>query len=158
MGMLARRFVGLLAAAVLLGAGGGPAAAAPAPPPLLQGWIVAEQAPGRCLTGGVIGTVLHTNTCRPGSRAQTFFQSSDGRFTNNGNCVRPDSAARWAIVRVAPCTYADDQDWWFSGTLRAGRYGRCVTEVLLDRTGKGSVRLLDCAGGTNQRWLVRSPG
>jgi hypothetical protein len=153
--MATRRTLALFVAAALLAAPG-TAVAAPAPPPLLQGWIVTEQAPGRCLTGGVIGTVVHTTACRPGRPAQSFYQTSEGHFTNNGNCVEPDKRTRGGIVRVTACTYTNDQDWWFSTTLRAGRFGRCLTEVSVDKAGRGTVRLRDCADTVNQRWRIRA--
>ncbi|MEU4423251.1 RICIN domain-containing protein [Actinoplanes sp. NPDC024001] len=154
--MATRRALVLLVAAAHLGAPT-PAAAAPAPPPLLQGWLVTGEAPGRCLTGGVVGVVLHTAACRPESPAQGFYQTSDGHFTNNGNCVRPDSLARGAIVRVVACNYQDDQAWWFTTTLRAGRFGRCLTEVAVSSAGQGTVRLRDCTGAATQRWRTHTP-
>ena len=132
-----------------------PAAAAPAPPPLLQGRIVTEQDPDRCLTGGPIGTTLATAPCVPGNKAQSFYQTSAGHFTNDGNCVQPDSPAAGAKVRVAACTYRDNQVWWFDTTLRAGPTGRCLTEVSVDRSGQGVVRLRDCSDKANRRWRAR---
>ena len=120
-----------------------PATAAPAPPPLLQGRIVTQQNPARCLTGGPLGTVLHTAPCVSGNPAQNFYQTSAGHFTNDGRCVQPDGTK----ARVATCTFRDDQDWWFGTTLRAGEHGRCLTEV-----GKGTVRLRDCSDKPNRKW------
>jgi hypothetical protein len=151
--MLAGPALSALVTATLLGTAV-PATAVPAPPPLIQGRLVTGQAPGRCLTGGVVGTVLHTTACRAGRAAQSFYQTSEGHFTNNGNCVEP----RQALVRVAICTYTASQDWWYTGTLRAGRYGRCLTEVAVDQTGQGTVRLRGCADEITQKWRTQNPG
>lgn len=97
----------------------------------------------------MVGTVLHTTPCKVGRAAQSFYQTSDGHFTNNGNCVEP----RGALIRVATCMFTASQGWWYTGTLRAGgRYGRCLTEVAVDQTGQGTVRLRECADRPTQKW------
>ncbi|MEU8243885.1 RICIN domain-containing protein [Actinoplanes missouriensis] len=151
--MLTRAVLVPFLAAALLGGSATAAVAVPAPPPLLQGWLVTERNPARCLTGGPIGTVLFTSPCKAGDQAQDFFQTSEGRFTANGNCVQPAGSR----LRVAACTFTDDQDWWFTGTLRAGRNGRCVTEVAIDRAGVGTVRLRECSEKPNRKWRNHTP-
>ncbi|MBB2940303.1 hypothetical protein FB565_000007 [Actinoplanes lutulentus] len=155
--MLTRRLIVPLVAAAFLGGTAGPAAAVPGPPPLLQGWIVTERNPARCLTGGPVGTVLTTAACKSGNDAQEFYQTSEGHFTNDGNCVQPESDESGARVRVAACTYTADQEWWFTGTLRAGENGRCATEIAIDRTGVGTVRLRNCSEKANRKWRNHTP-
>ncbi|WP_229068206.1 RICIN domain-containing protein [Actinoplanes sp. DH11] len=145
-----------LVAAALLGPAGA-ALAVPGPPPLIQGWIVTERNPSRCLTGGPVGTIVHTGACKAGNKAQSFYQTSEGHFTNDGNCMEPDGEQSGARIRVAACTFTDEQDWWFTGTLRAGENGRCVTEVRIQRSGVGVVRLRDCSDKANRKWRGHTP-
>ncbi|MEU4690342.1 RICIN domain-containing protein [Actinoplanes sp. NPDC023714] len=151
--MLTRGVLVPFLTAAMLGGGETSAAAVPGPPPLLQGWLVTERNPGRCLTGGPVGTVLTTAPCRQGNDAQDFYQTSEGHFTNDGNCVEPHDSA----LRVAKCTYRGDQEWWFTGTLRAGQNGRCVTETAIDRAGVGTVRLRTCSDKANRKWRNHTP-
>lgn len=142
-----------LLTATMLGGSATAAVAVPGPPPLLQGWIVTERNPSRCLTGGPIGTVVHTSPCKAGNEAQQFYQTSEGHFTNNGNCMEPDGSK----IRIAACTFRDEQSWWFTGTLRVGERGRCVTEVSIDRSGIGTVRLRACNDNPNRKWRNHTP-
>lgn len=144
----------LVAAAPFLAA---PAAvAAPAPPPLHQGWIVSEQSSNRCLTGGPAGTVLHTTACDRANKAQDFYQTSEGHFTQGENCVQPNSAGTRAVV--TRCTYQANQNWWYATTLQPGdQRGRCLTEVAIDTAGIGKVRLRACTGAATQRWRSVNP-
>ena len=151
--MLTRGVLVPFVTAAILGGGESAAAAVPGPPPLLQGWLVTERNPSRCLTGGPVGTVVTTAPCRQGNEAQAFYQTSEGRFTNDGNCVEPDDSS----LRVTKCTYQDDQEWWFTGTLRAGEDGRCVTETTIDRSGVGTVRLRTCNEKANRKWRNHTP-
>jgi hypothetical protein len=141
----------LVTAALLLAVPAVPAVAVPAPPPLHQGWIVTEQSPHRCLTGGVAGTVLHTAACDRADRDQDFYQTSEGHFTQGENCVQPNSTGSLAVV--ARCTFQANQNWWYTTTLQAGdRRGRCLTALSVDAAGVGKVRLRACNGAVTQRW------
>jgi hypothetical protein len=146
----------LVAAAVPLVASAVPAVAAPAPPPLHQGWIVTEQTPYRCLTGGPTGTVLHTAACDRADQDQDFYQTSEGHFTQGENCVQPNATGSRAVV--ARCTYKANQNWWYSTTLQAGdQRGNCLTELSVDASGVGKVRLRACTGAVTQRWRSVNP-
>lgn len=146
----------LLFAALLLGAPPAPAAAVPGPPPLHQGWIVTQANPARCLTGGPPGTVLHTTVCDRGNKAQDFYQTSEGHFTQGENCVQPNTIG--SKVLVAACSYQPEQGWWFATTLQAGgQKGRCVTELSVDASGLGKVRLRDCTAAAGQQWRSVNP-
>jgi hypothetical protein len=141
----------LLVAALLLGLSVVPATAVPGPPPLLQGWIVTRGTSYRCLTGGPIGTILYTSACVRGNKAQLFYQTSEGHLTQGGNCLQPHSAGAKVLVRA--CTYRSNQNWWFSTTFQAGsRSGPCLTELSVDRSNAGKVRLRDCTGAATQTW------
>jgi hypothetical protein len=141
----------LLVAALLLGLAAVPAAAVPGPPPLLQGWIVTRGTPYRCLTGGPVATILYTSACVRGNKAQLFYQTSEGHLTQGDHCLQPHSAG--AKVLVKACTYRSNQNWWFSTTLQAGsRNGPCLTELSVDRSNVGKVRLRACTGGATQTW------
>ncbi|GIF40021.1 RICIN domain-containing protein [Actinoplanes xinjiangensis] len=146
----------LVTAALPLAVPAVPVAAVPAPPPLHQGWIVTEQTPYRCLTGGPTGTVLHTADCDRANQGQDFYQTSEGHFTQGDNCVQPNAAGTRAVV--ARCTYRANQSWWYATTLRAGgRQGRCLTELSVDPAGVGKVRLRPCTGAAGQRWRSVNP-
>ncbi|SDT79835.1 RICIN domain-containing protein [Actinoplanes derwentensis] len=135
-----------------------PAAAVPAPPPLHQGWIVTQQTPYRCLTGGAAGTSLFTSVCDRANKAQDFYQTSDGHFTQGENCVEPKTTAKGVKVKVVPCTYQADQKWWFTTALQAGdQWGPCLTETPLDSAGHGRIRLQDCTGAVDQQWRSLNP-
>jgi hypothetical protein len=153
----------LVAAALLLAVPAVPAGAAPTPPPLHQGWIVTEQTPYRCLTGGPVGTVLHTADCDRAdqyqdraNQYQDFYQTSEGHFTQGENCVQPNAAGTRAVV--ARCTYRANQNWWYTTTLQAGdQRGNCLTELSVDASGVGKVRLRACTGTAAQRWRSVNP-
>ncbi|MEU4625585.1 RICIN domain-containing protein [Actinoplanes sp. NPDC023801] len=146
----------LLVVALLSGLPAVPAVAVPGPPPLLQGWIVTRGTAYRCLTGGPIGTVVHTSGCVRGNGAQLFYQTSEGHLTQGDNCLQPHSAG--AKVLVKACTYRSNQNWWISTTVRAGtRAGLCLTELAVDRSNVGKVRLRDCTGGFTQNWRSLTP-
>jgi hypothetical protein len=141
----------LLVAALALGLPAAPAAAAPGPPPLLQGWIVTPGSAYRCLTGGQAGAVVHTSACVRGNRAQLFHQTSEGHLTQGDNCLQPHSAGSKVLVKA--CTFRPNQNWWFTTTFQAGaRNGPCLTEVAVDRSDVGKVRLRDCTGAPTQTW------
>jgi hypothetical protein len=141
----------LLVAALAIGLSAAPAAAAPGPPPLLQGWIVTPGSAYRCLTGGPAGTVLFTSACARGNRAQLFYQTSEGHLTQGDNCLQPHSAGSKVLVKA--CTYRANQSWWISTTFQPGtRDGPCLTEVSVDRSNVGKIRLRDCTGATTQKW------
>jgi Ricin-type beta-trefoil lectin domain len=128
----------------------GMAASAPvaAPPPLHQGWIHPKADDSRCLTGGMVGTLLSVRRCGDGSPGQEWFQASTGTFYNGDNCMRSEGT----LVRVAACNSADPaQDWWFAGTIRNGRHGPCLTGE-----SDGQVRLRPCTGQAEQQWVSTS--
>lgn len=146
----------LVAAALLLAAPAVPAVAVPVPPPLHQGWIVTEQSPYRCLTGGAAGALLHTQACDRANQDQDFYQTSEGHFTQGENCVQPNSVG--SRVVVSRCTYQANQNWWYTTTLQAGdQQGRCLTELSVDASGVGKVRLRACNGTAAQRWRSVNP-
>ena len=155
--MLTRRVpASLLTAALLIAAAATPAAAVPAPPPLHQGWIVTQANAARCLTGGPAGTVLHTATCDRANKAQDFYQTSEGHFTQGENCLQPNTIG--SKVLVTACSYQPAQSWWFATTLQAGdQRGRCVTELSVDTAGLGRVRLRDCTAAAGQSWRSVNP-
>ncbi|GAA1591273.1 ricin-type beta-trefoil lectin domain protein [Actinoplanes couchii] len=153
-----RLILPFLVAVAVLYLSSAPAAAVPGPPPLHQGWIVTQQTPYRCLTGGDAGTTLFTSACDRGNRAQDFYQTSEGHFTQDENCVQPRTTAKGIKARVELCTYKADQKWWFTTVLRAGdQKGPCLTEVSVDAAGRGKVRLQDCSGALNQQWRSLNP-
>lgn len=135
----------------------GPAAAVPGPPPLHQGMIVTQQSPSRCLTGGAVGTTLFTSACDRANKAQEFYQTSEGHFTQGENCVQPRTTMTGVKAKVAACLFEDEpslfedqQNWWFVTELRAGgQTGPCLTETSAER---GKVRLQECTGAANQQW------
>ncbi|MEV6350151.1 RICIN domain-containing protein [Actinoplanes sp. NPDC051851] len=145
------RAAGLLASTIIL-ASGTPASAAPAPPPLHQGWIVTTADPTRCLTGGVIGTLIHSEPCDRGTAGQLWYQSSDGHLTGDGNCMQAGTAKRGARVRVAACTWEANQAWTFGTTLSNGDDGPCLTEEMVNSAGYGTIRLRPCNGTVAQNW------
>ncbi|WIM94549.1 RICIN domain-containing protein [Actinoplanes oblitus] len=136
-----------------LTAGFAAAAPLPAPPPLHQGWIMTRADGTRCLTGGAVGSILSTRPCSPETPGQDWFQASTGAFYNGPNCIR----AEGTVVRVAACDGADPaQDWWFVSVIRSGRYGPCLTEETIDRSGTGVVRLRTCTWRRDQKWRSAS--
>ncbi|WP_430780296.1 ricin-type beta-trefoil lectin domain protein [Actinoplanes sp. G11-F43] len=156
--MLTRGVVLPLLAVAMLAVPAGPAAAVPGPPPLHQGWIVTQQTPYRCLTGGPSGTTLFTSTCDRANKAQDFYQTSDGHFTQGENCVEPRTTTKGIKAKVALCTYKAEQKWWFTTVLQAGdQKGPCLTEASVDAAGRGRVRLQDCSGAASQQWRSLNP-
>ncbi|MEU8656838.1 RICIN domain-containing protein [Actinoplanes philippinensis] len=99
---------------------------------------------------------MHTGVCDRANRDQYFHQTSEGHFTQGENCVQPNPAG--SRVVVARCTYQANQNWWYTTTLQAGgARGRCLTELSVDASGMGKVRLRDCTGAVTQRWRSVNP-
>ncbi|HWS38029.1 MAG TPA: RICIN domain-containing protein [Actinoplanes sp.] len=148
-----RLLLPVLVTAAVLTVSSVPAAAVPGPPPLHQGWIVSQQNPSRCLTGGGVGTTLFTSVCDRANKAQEFYQTSEGLFTQGENCVQPRTTSAGVKAKVAACSFQADQNWWFTTVLQAGdQDGPCVTELKVDAAGRGRVRLQDCTGALDQQW------
>ncbi|GAA4926356.1 RICIN domain-containing protein [Actinoplanes utahensis] len=136
----------MLSAAGLLGAPATPVAAVPGPPPLHQGWIITEQTPYRCLTGGPVGTILHTAACDRASKAQDFYQTSDGHFTQNGNCVQAVdtvAALKAPAVTKKPAAVTKKP----AGT---GKPKPAQVKVMTDSG--ASVRVVTCTYKGDQNW------